>query len=140
MFETGVRQFRLAMSMVWGRPIPPRLVEHLIGDALATLAEFGTPGDDVGQLIDGPFADPAVREDFQTRALRRTVARLADRSPFYARPLTQTGLDPRPLTLGQLSQIPVTHKADLIEHQQDFLCRGSAPYLSTRTTGQPAEV
>src|SRR6476469_8636362 len=143
MFETGVRQFRLAMSMVWGRPISPRLVEHLIGDALATLAEFGSPGDDVGQLIDGPFADPAMREEFQTRALRRTVSRLADLSPFYARRLAQGGFDPRRLTLGQLADIPVTRKADLVDHQQDFLCRGSVPYLSTRTTGttgQPAEV
>jgi phenylacetate-coenzyme A ligase PaaK-like adenylate-forming protein len=107
------------------------------------LAEFGSPGDDVGQLIDGPFADPAMREDFQTRALRRTVSRLADRSPFYARRLAQAGVDARRLTLGQLAEIPVTRKADLVDHQQDFLCRGSVPYLSTRTTGttgQPAEV
>lgn len=143
MFETGVRQFRLAMSMVWGRPISPRLVEHLIGDALATLAEFGAPGDDVGQLLAGPFADPSVREEFQTRALRRTASRLARRSPFYRRRLLAAGADPRKLTLQRMTEIPTTTKADLIGAQDDFLCRGSRPYLSTRTTGttgHPAEV
>lgn len=143
MFETGVRQFRLAMSMVWGGQISPRLIEQLIVDALATLAEFGSPGDDVAQLLDGPFADPEMREHFQTRALRRTVSRLAGRSPFYSRRLAETGLVPGKLTLLELPEIPSTTKADLIACEPDFLCRGSAPYLSTRTTGttgQPAQV
>ena len=58
MFETGVRQLRMAISMVWGKPINPRNIERLIDDALKTLKEFGAPGDDVQQLLDGPFADP----------------------------------------------------------------------------------
>jgi phenylacetate-CoA ligase len=143
MFETGVRQFRLAMAMVWGRPIDPRMVERLIQDALHTLAEFGAPGSDVEQLLDGPFSDQSVREDFQTRALRRTARRLADRSEFYGRRFVEAGVDASKLELAALHELPVTTKADLIAYQQQFLCRGSEPYLTTRTTGttgQPAEV
>lgn len=143
MFETGVRQFRLAMAMVWGHRISPRLVEQLIQDAVHTLEEFGSPGADVEQLLDGPFSDPEARWEFQTRALRRTVRRLCDRSPFYAQRLADTGLDAHRLNLAELTQIPVTTRAELTEHQQRFLCRGSAPYLTTRTTGstgKPAEI
>jgi phenylacetate-coenzyme A ligase PaaK-like adenylate-forming protein len=143
MFLTGVRQFRLAMAMVWGRQIDPRIVELLIRDALRTLEEFGSPGADVEQLLDGPFADPVVRGEFQTRALRRTARRLVDRSPFYATRLAESGVDPATLELDAIHRIPVTTKAQLIEHQQQFLCRGSTPFLTTRTTGttgRPAEV
>ena len=35
---------------------------RLVADADATLREFGAPGDDVDQLLDGPFADPSMRD------------------------------------------------------------------------------
>ena len=65
MFETGIRQFRMAMAMVNGRRIKPHLIQRLVADADATLREFGSPGDDVNQLLDGPFADPEPRTHFQ---------------------------------------------------------------------------
>src|SRR6478609_11930136 len=135
MFETGVRQTRLALAMVRGRPISPGLVERLVQDARATLEEFGSPGDDVGQLIDGPFADPAMRRSFQTTAIRRTARRLNRQSSFYGERFAASGLDPAALTLDDLRQIPVTTTADLIERQPDFICGRSKPYLATRTTG-----
>ncbi len=143
MFETGIRQFRLAMAMVWGRPIKPALITSMIDDALATLAEFGRPGEDVNALVDGPFADPAVRRDFADRALRRTVRRLAARSPFYTRRLAESGVDLRRLTVDTVRQIPVTTKAELVAYAGELICDGSTPALSTRTTGstgRPAEV
>lgn len=143
MFQTGIRQMRMAMSMVWGRPINPRNVERLIDDALETLATFGAPGDDVQQLLDGPFSDPKVREDFQTTALRRTATRLAKVSPYYRRLFASTGLDPDGLTIDQMAGVPATLKRDLVASQEDFLAAGSRPYVSTRTTGttgRPAEV
>jgi len=143
MFQTGIRQMRMAMSMVWGRPISPRNVERLIEDALETLTTFGAPGDDVQQLLDGPFSDPKVREEFQTRALRRTAARLAGVSPYYRRLFDSCGLDPDSLTVGRMAGVPVTLKRDLVASQADFLAAGSQPYVSTRTTGttgRPAEV
>lgn len=143
MFETGMRQFRLAMAMVWGRPIDPKVVERLIQDALATLTEFGSPGDDVNQLLQGPFSDPDVRDEFQTRALRRTAKRLAELSPFYAVRFAESGVNAAKLDLADTHRIPITTKADLVAAPQEFLCRGATPYLTTRTTGTtgvPAEV
>jgi phenylacetate-CoA ligase len=59
--DTGIRQFRMAMGIVWGRRLDPANIERLVGDALATLAQFGEPGEDVGMLVDGPLTDPAAR-------------------------------------------------------------------------------
>lgn len=143
MFETGVRQFRLAMSIVWGRRIDARNIERLIKDALATLEEFGTPGDDVQELLEGPFADPKARREFQNGALRRTVRRMARVSPYYRELFAEAGVDPDGVTVESIGAIPVTRKQALVERQQDFLAEGSRPYLSTRTTGttgRPAEI
>jgi len=143
MFQTGVRQMRMAMSMVWGRPISPRNVERLIEDALETLTTFGAPGDDVQQLLDGPFADPKLREDFQNRGLRRTARRLAKVSPYYRRLFDACGIDPDALTVGSMASVPATLKHHLVASPNDFLADGSKPYVSTRTTGttgRPAEV
>lgn len=142
-FETGVRQIRLALGMVWGRPVKYRVLTRLIDDALATLAEFGRPGDDVAQLIEGPFADPEVRRDFTQRALRRTASRLAQRSPFYAERLAAAGVPVQRLTLETVREIPLTSKAELVGRARDFICAGSVPIMSTRTTGstgRPAQV
>jgi len=143
MFQTGVRQMRMAMSMVWGRPISPRNVERLIEDALETLATFGAPGDDVQQVLDGPFSDPKARVDFQNRALRRTASRLARVSPHYRRLFAESGFDPGAVTIDGMATVPTTLKRDLVAAPADFLADGSKPYLTTRTTGttgRPAEV
>jgi phenylacetate-CoA ligase len=142
-FATGVRQLRLGLAMVWGRPISPRILARLIEDALATLAEFGEPGSDVAQMVDGPFADPAMRRDITQRALRRTAARLARLSPFYAQRFAAAGIEPRRLTVETVRRVAPTRKADLIARPRDFLCAGSVPAISTRTTGStgaPVEI
>jgi phenylacetate-CoA ligase len=143
MFETGVRQFRMAMAMVNGRRIKPSIIQRLIDDARATLDEFGSPGDDVNQLLDGPFADPGMRTHFQTQGVRRTVRRLAAQSPFYSARFEQVGLDTKKVELAALASVPVTTKADLVKHAAQFLCADAPPFLSTRTTGttgRPAEI
>src|SRR5579884_1548052 len=94
MFETGIRQFRMAMSMVWGKPINPRNIERLIEDALKTLREFGTPGDDAQQLLDGPFSSPDARRGFQTIALQRTLRRLMSYSPYYYKLFASCNIEP----------------------------------------------
>ncbi|MER5730666.1 AMP-binding protein [Streptomyces sp. NPDC002138] len=131
MLETGVRQVRVALSMVFGRRLNVRAVERLVADALATLEEFGSLGDDVDEMADGPFADPAERRELQNRALQRTARKLAKSSPFYRERLAEVDLGA--LTVETLADIPVTRKADLVERPADFLC--SAPYLATQTTG-----
>lgn len=143
MFETGIRQFRMAMGMVWGYRIDPQNVGRLVADALATMAEFGEPGADVGQLTDGPLADPAGRRQLATTNLRRTARRLAAQSPFYARRFAAADVDVRKLDLDRLATIPVTVKADLIGQPTDFLCADAPRHLATRTTGttgRPAEI
>lgn len=134
MLETGVRQVRVAMAMVFGRKLNVRTVERLVADALATLEEFGSLGDDVDELADGPFADPDERRDLQNRALQRTVRRLAKRSPFYRERLA--GIDLDGLTTETLTRIPVTRKADLIARPADFLC--STPTSRPRRPAPPA--
>jgi phenylacetate-coenzyme A ligase PaaK-like adenylate-forming protein len=141
MFETGVRQLRMALAMVLGRRIEPRNVERLVADAVRTLTTFGTLGDEARELLDGPFADPEARRSFQEQALRRTVSRLAQRSPRY-RPLLAE-IDAGALTLEDLQRIPVTTKDDLIADPAAFLLDGARPHLSTRTTGttgRPVEI
>src|SRR3954447_5524659 len=114
MFETGIRQFRMALGMVWGRKLDTANLARLVNDALATIAEFGEPGADVGALIDGPFADPEARREFADRALRRTAPRRAGRWPFYPRRFQAAGVDPDRFDQEALRTIPVTVKRDLV--------------------------
>jgi len=143
MFETGIRQFRMAMGMVRGRRLDTGNLARLVDDARKTIAEFGEPGMDVQQIVDGPAGDPGAREHFATQGIRRTAARLAAESPFYARRFAAAGVDPAKLRPGGLGAIPVTTKADLIDRQDEFRCAGTARHLATRTTGttgRPAEI
>jgi phenylacetate-CoA ligase len=143
MFETGVRQFRLALGMAQGRRLNPRNVERLVEDVLATVAEFGEPGSDAAELVDGPMASPADRLEITNNSLRRTAVRLAAQSPFYARHFSSAQVDPAKLDVAGLRAIPVTVKADLIERPADFRCTDVPACLATRTTGttgRPAEV
>jgi phenylacetate-CoA ligase len=135
MFETGIRQFRLAIGMVWGRRLDPRNIARLVEDGLATLAEFGEPGVGARELVDGPLADPDERREFTTRALRRTARRLALVSPFYARRFAAADVAPDKLDLDGMRAIPTTVKRDLIEQQKAFLCTDASPQLATSTTG-----
>ena len=135
MLDTGIRQLRMARSLIWGRPISSQNVRRLVADALQTLEEFGAPGDDVQLLLDGPFADPELRRSFQTRALRRTAARAAAATPFYRDRFAAAGIAPERLTLAELPLLPLTYKQDLLARPADFVAEGSRPYLSTRTTG-----
>ena len=143
MFETGIRQLRMALGIVAGRRLDTRNLGRLIDDALTTMAEFGEPGGDVQELLGGPLADPADRAEFIQRGVRRTARRLAARSAFYRRRFAAVGADPGRLDVAGLQAIPVTTKRDLIERQGDFLCTDVARHLTTRTTGttgRPAEI
>ena len=143
MFETGIRQFRMAMSMVWGRPIDPKNMERLVEDGLKTLKEFGAPGDDVQQLLEGPLSDPEARREFQNRAIERTVDRMARFSPYYQKLFAKHGIKANEITLEKMPQMPITRKQDFVEHQQAFICTNAHPFIATRTTGttgRPAEI
>jgi phenylacetate-CoA ligase len=143
MFETGIRQFRLALGMAQGRRLDPGNIARLVDDVLATLAEFGEAGADATELIEGPTTSPEDRLEVANRSLRRTARRLAAQSPFYARRFTSAQVDPAKLDIAGISAVPVTTRADLIERPGDFRCTDVPAYLATRTTGttgRPAEV
>ncbi len=143
MFDTGVRQFRMAMGMVWGRRLSPRNVGRLVEDVIATIAEFGEPGEEAQEVLGGPLSDPEDRLDWANRGVSRTARRLAAKSPFYARRFVAVEADPAKLDVESLRSIPVTTKQDLIEQAADFRCSDVAACLVTRTTGttgRPAEV
>ncbi|HEY7417209.1 MAG TPA: AMP-binding protein [Ktedonobacteraceae bacterium] len=143
MFATGARQFRMAMSMVWGTRINPRNVERLVRDALQTLEEFGEPGDDVQQVLQGPFTDPNARKTLQNGAIQRTAKRLARSSPYYKKLFASHEIAPEKLTVDLMPRVPVTRKQALLEQQQEFITTDSRTYISTRTTGttgNPAEI
>src|ERR1700722_10056941 len=115
MFETGVRQFRMAMGMVWGRRLDPQNIGRLVDDVLITIAEFGEPGADAQVLLGGPIASAAEEQELAERALRRTARRLAVQSPFDPRRFAAAGAEPGKLDAAGLRAIPVTTKQDLIE-------------------------
>lgn len=143
MFETGIRQFRMALGIIWGRRVDPRNIARLVQDALDTLAEFGEPGADVQALTDGPFADPEARQSFTASGIRRTARRLDKLSPFYARRFAAADIQPDKLDGAAMRRIPVTVKADLLRQAADFRCAGVRPHVATRTTGttgRPAEI
>ncbi|MDN5762694.1 MAG: hypothetical protein L0H41_10305 [Microlunatus sp.] len=135
MFETGVRQFRMAMSMVWGRPFDPEGLTKLVRDATRTVAEFGELGDQAREVIDSPFASESDRRDHADRSLRRTARRLALLSPFYAERFAAAGFTARTADTDSLLALPVTTKQDLLARSAELICHGSRPQLATRTTG-----
>jgi phenylacetate-CoA ligase len=142
-FDTGVRQFRMAMGLVRGRRLSTRNVERLVEDALATLGEFGEPGADASALIEGPFSDPTARTEFATANLRRTARRLSRMSPFYSRHLAAAQVRPDRLDVEGLQAVPVTVKSDLAQRAAQFRCVDVPGYLTTRTTGttgSPVEI
>jgi len=143
MFETGIRQLRMAVGMLSGRRLNTRNLERLVEDALATIAEFGEPGADAQQLLGASASDPQERLEAANRGVRRTARRLATVSPFYARRFAAGPADPAEVDVAGLRAIPVTTKRDLIERPTDFLCTDVTGYLTTRTTGttgRPTEI
>ena len=95
MFDTGVRQLRMVMSMVWGRRIDPANLARLVDDALATIAEFGEPGDDVQALTNGPLSDPDARRGSPTTPFAARPGGWDAQSPFYGRRFAAAQIDPR---------------------------------------------
>src|SRR3954453_20583090 len=117
--ETGVRQLRMALSMVWGRPFHTDSLTRLVADAVATVAEFGELGLEAREVIETPFADDADRIDQADRSLRRTARRLAEVSPFYAEWFAAHGFEVRTADATTLLDLPVTTKHHLMSRPQD---------------------
>ena len=110
----------MAMGMVWGRRLSPRNIGLLVNDMIATIAEFGEPGEEAQEVLGGPLGSPEDRLDWANRGVNRTARRLAAKSPFYARRFAAVEADPAKLDVEGLRAIPVTTKQDLIEQCRRF--------------------
>ena len=106
------------------------------------MAEFGEPGADAGQVIDGPLNDPAARRDLAPGAP-------ADRGPareavtVLRAPVRRRRIDARRLGLADLAKIPVTLKARPGRAAGRLPVRRRPPLSGDahhRYTGKPAEI
>src|ERR1700678_2111579 len=107
MFETGVRQFRMAMSMIWGRRFSPANVGQLVDDVLATIAEYGELGTDAQEILGEPAGDIEAQREVAARGVLRTTRRLTAQSPFYGQRFAAAEMDLAKLDMDTLRAIPV---------------------------------
>jgi phenylacetate-CoA ligase len=88
------------------------------------------------------YASPDEIRHFQQERLAATMHHVANASPFYRRLFDRHGVDPAGVrTLDDLAALPVTTKADLQLHGNDFVCvppRRIIDYVTTSgTLGEP---
>jgi len=90
------------------------------------------------------FHAPEAIRAVQAQALAKHVAHCARHSPYYRRLFKETGLKPGSLGLDNLTDLPLTTKADFAAHNADFLAVPAAAIvdivLSSGTTGAPTRV
>ena len=88
------------------------------------------------------FASPEAIRAEQTRLLNEHVAYCRRHSPYYRKLLS--GLPDRPLTLESLAELPTTGKADLAEHNDEFVAlppeQISDICFTSGTTGKPCRI
>ncbi len=89
------------------------------------------------------FRDPADVRAVQEKLLQQHVAYCAAQSPFYRRALTGVSLGGGAM-LDRLGSLPLTDKADLEAHNDDFLAVPPTQIvdivMSSGTTGRPTRV
>lgn len=87
------------------------------------------------QSLDIEFQSPAAIRAFQEDLLRRQMAYLAERSPFYRRLFAEHGIDPAQVrTLDDLTRLPFTEKEHLQRFNDDFICCDRADIIDYITT------
>lgn len=81
------------------------------------------------------YKSAAEIKAFQDSELRKTLAYLAAHSKFYQRMFADNHIDPTKIrTIEDLQQIPVTTKADLQLHNDEFLCVDKTAIIDYVTT------
>jgi phenylacetate-CoA ligase len=143
MLDTAVAQFRLAIAMLTGRPIPAWALATLIASAKATRHEFGAIGADGAQAALGPTLDATTSREVQLRRFRAQATRAARDTAYYGPLFADLGLDPGKLSSDDIARLPLTPKEALREEPDAFVRRGSVPVLRATThgtTGTPTRV
>src|SRR5215210_9436623 len=98
MLDTAVAQFRLAIAMLTGRPIPSWALARLVAGARATRHEFGAISADGAQAALGPTLDVATAREVQLRRFRTQATRAAQDTAYYGTVFSDLGLDPAKLS------------------------------------------
>jgi phenylacetate-CoA ligase len=143
MLDTAVAQFRLAIAMLTGRPIPSWALSILVAGAKATRHEFGVIGADGAQAALGPTLDAATAREVQLRRFRAQATRAARDTAYYGSLFTDLGLIPEKLSWDDVARLPLTPKETLRDNPDAFVRRGSVPVLRATThgtTGIPTRV
>ncbi len=136
MFGTAFSQLRYGAAVLRNRGLRPRDLERIARDMVATVAEFGAPGDD-SSLLPGQAAhvDPEVRRTVLWRSLRTTARAAATRTAYYRRVFDELGTDPGTLDADSWARIPVTPKSALRSLPAAFVSSAAVPALMALTTG-----
>jgi hypothetical protein len=135
MLDTGWRQLRYGMAMVFGCGISVSNVHRLVGDLLATRAEFGTLGREQVQEMLGTPLDAEARRLMAARRWRNAVHQAYRGTDYYRRAIDRLGVTPDELTLDRSRELAPTTKEALRATPEAFLNADSAPVLQTWTTG-----
>ena len=83
--------------------------------------------------------------EFQNAALQEQIDYISTHSPYYRRVFESLAITPEDIrTVADLTQLPFTTKADLEEHNDDFLCVPRAQIQdlcqTSGTTGKPVMI
>ena len=135
MLDTGWRQLRYGMAMAFGLGISVSNVQRLVGDLLATRAEFGTLGRDQIQEMLGTPLDAEARRLMDARRWRNAVQQAYRGTDYYRQAIDRLGLTPDDLTLDRSRELAPTPKEALRCTPEAFLNAGAVPVLQTWTTG-----
>lgn len=143
MFDTAITMLRYGTGILRGR-LRPEVLTRIADDLVATLGEFGAPGDD-SALLPGQNAalDADVRRVMTTRSLRRTARVAAQNTAYYRRLFRAADIDPRHLSLDGWGSVPLTPKKALRAMPSAFVSARANPVLlasTTGTTGTPTSV
>jgi phenylacetate-CoA ligase len=143
MLDTAVAQFRLAIALLTGRPIPPWALATLIAGARATHEEFGSISADGAQAALGPTLDATTGREVQLRRFRAQATRAVRDTAYYGAIFADLRLDPGKLSWDAVARLPLTPKEALREEPDAFVRRDSVPVLRAithGTTGIPTRV
>ncbi len=90
------------------------------------------------------FFPPDKMRLAQESILREHLAYCKENSPFYRKLFRRYKINPRNITLNNLSELPFTDKADIEENNDAFLAAGVGQIvdivLSSGTTGEPTKI
>ncbi|MFJ9610085.1 phenylacetate--CoA ligase family protein [Kitasatospora sp. NPDC101176] len=136
MFATAISQLRYGAAILTNRRIRPGDLERLARDLVATIAEFGEPGED-SALLPGRagHVDPQLRREVARRSLRATARAAARHTAYYRRQFAAFDLDPDRLEPEDWSRVPVTPKEALRSLPAAFVSDSATPALMALTTG-----